>query len=292
MESVTTHVFRAMGCRTVVNVRADDDIAGRRLTGLGESRLRHLERCWTRFDSMSDISAINRSAGRAVRVDPSTIELVRAMLMMSRLTAGACQPAHSSDVDPSAIDHTRVDLERQTVEVASGVRLDPGSIGKGLAADLVARQLVDAGARGALVEVGGDLRATGDGPHHGFWSVAIMGPFDDPGGFDEILVKEAGVATSGLAVVDESGGPENVSVDPRRGRVLDVRPEGVVSATVVAGTAVEAEAWSTAMLVDGDEALAASHRRGCVARVVSGRGEVRATSNWHDVVTRKVDCHV
>ncbi len=45
-----------------------------------------------------------------------------------------------------------------------GVRLDLGGVGKGLAADLVARGLVDRGARTALVGMGGDLRARGEPP--------------------------------------------------------------------------------------------------------------------------------
>ncbi len=45
------------------------------------------------------------------------------------------------------------------VTLPSGVELDLGGIGKGLAADLVVDELLAAGAAGACVNVGGDLRA-------------------------------------------------------------------------------------------------------------------------------------
>jgi thiamine biosynthesis lipoprotein len=48
--------------------------------------------------------------------------------------------------------------------VPVGVTLDPGGIGKGLAADLTACLLTDSGACGALVNLGGDLRAVGRPP--------------------------------------------------------------------------------------------------------------------------------
>ena len=47
------------------------------------------------------------------------------------------------------------------VRLLDGVGFDPGGIGKGLAADLVATAAVDLGADGAMVSLGGDLRVAG-----------------------------------------------------------------------------------------------------------------------------------
>ena len=46
----------------------------------------------------------------------------------------------------------------------AGVGFDPGGIGKGFAADLVAREAIDRGAEGVLVDLGGDLRVVGRPP--------------------------------------------------------------------------------------------------------------------------------
>ena len=55
----------------------------------------------------------------------------------------------------------------------AGIRFDPGGIGKGLAADIVTEELIAAGAAGALVSVGGDVRVRGESPGGTAWDLAI-----------------------------------------------------------------------------------------------------------------------
>ncbi len=57
-----------------------------------------------------------------------------------------------------------------------GVGFDPGGIGKGLAADLVASELIELGAEGVCVNVGGDLRVIGDAPDGAAWRVEVEDP--------------------------------------------------------------------------------------------------------------------
>jgi thiamine biosynthesis lipoprotein len=294
MSKVVERTFRAMGCEAVVVVGVDDDESAMALLDVAERRIAHLERCWTRFDEMSDISAINRSEGRPVMVDPSTFDLVRAMMLASALTNGACQPAYASspNLEPSALLSTRLDEERGLVRVEAGVRLDPGSIGKGLAADMVVDRLLQSGASGALVSIGGDLRVAGIGPHHGFWSIGVTDPFGGCERSGRILVQDGGVSTSGLAVTEEIGGPQNVSVDPKLGLPLGERSDGLVSVTVVAGSAAEAEAWSTAILVDGTSAFEASISRGCLVRTVDSDGNVVASDAWSQIFQENEVAHV
>src|SRR5688500_20036364 len=82
---------RAMGCRaalTVTTAAGDAD----RLVAAAAHRLRHLERCWSRFLPDSDISRLNRACGRPVAVDPSTITLLTEMAAGARATIGAFDP--------------------------------------------------------------------------------------------------------------------------------------------------------------------------------------------------------
>ena len=282
VDSIISRRFPAMGCRASVSLVASDHDLAARLPVLAERRVRHLQRCWSRFDESSDLSAINRADGRAVVVDPSTIELAIAMIGAHRVTNGACDAAlHSSPgVGLDDLDRIRIDSDRNIVQFPAGTRLDPGSLGKGLAADLVSRQLLMAGASGVLVEIGGDLRVTGVGPHLGFWSIAVEDPFGESNRRGSVLVREGGVSTSGLSLTFDVEGPHNISVDPRTGRSLSVETTRVVSATVIAGSAVEAETWSTALLVNGDADLEPVIRRGCSARVTLGSGDTRTTGEW------------
>jgi FAD:protein FMN transferase len=70
-------------------------------------------------------------------------------------------------------------VNRSRVRAPRGTRIDLGGVGKGLAADLVARGLVDRGARTALVGMGGDLRARGEPPPDGWWDIPVLDPSDD-----------------------------------------------------------------------------------------------------------------
>jgi thiamine biosynthesis lipoprotein len=132
------------------------------------------------------------------------------------------------------------------------VRVDPGAIGKGLAADLVVSELLARGALGALVDVGGDIRAAGRAPTPDGWVVAVEDPWDPAVEIARFAVADGGVATS--SVVRQrwrvDGAPMHHVIDPRTGA-----PAGtdLASATVVAGEAWWAEALATAALVSGRE---------------------------------------
>ena len=70
----------------------------------------------------------------------------------------------------------RVDYEASTLTVPVLSAIDLGGIGKGMAADIVAEELVEAGATGALVNVGGDLRCAGRPGDDTSWFLGIEDP--------------------------------------------------------------------------------------------------------------------
>ena len=128
-----------------------------------------------------------------------------------------------------------------------GVHLDPGGIGKGLAADLVATALVDDGdAAGALVSLGGDLRVVGEAPDASGWTVEL----DAPAG-TRVRVPDGGLASSSVRRrrwQAADGGTAHHVVDPRTGRAAR-GPR--TDTTAVAATAWQAEALATALLLAG-----------------------------------------
>lgn len=83
----------------------------------------------------------------------------------------------------------------ETVQVPFGTGFDPGGIGKGLAADVIAGELRDLGARGACVNIGGDLRVLGLGPTDGGWTVTIDHP-NRPAPLATVVLHDGAVATS------------------------------------------------------------------------------------------------
>ena len=82
-------------------------------------------------------------------------------------------PATGATIEDVLIDH--VD---SAVLLPAGIALDPGGIGKGLAADIVVTELLANGTAGALVSIGGDIAAAGASPTDVGWPVVVDDPWD------------------------------------------------------------------------------------------------------------------
>jgi thiamine biosynthesis lipoprotein len=163
------------------------------LDAAAAARIADLERRWSRFLPDSEVSTLNRLAGDAVAVSADTRLLVARAVEGWRLSGGAFDPTvlgpviragydrtfhdvHAAPADGrSALDMGAAGIEvgGGTVRLPAGTGFDPGGIGKGLAADLVADELLAAGAAGACVNLGGDVRVAGCGPDGGTWTVAV-----------------------------------------------------------------------------------------------------------------------
>jgi thiamine biosynthesis lipoprotein len=272
----------------------------------------HLEACWSRFRPGSDISRINAAAGQPVAVTDETLLAVEAALEARRWTGGRFDPtvlggvvAAGYDRDfaavvarsavgaiaPPAGDHVatatatataaadvRVDVDARTVTVAAGHGLDLGGIGKGLAADLAAAAALAAGATGACVNLGGDLRAAGRAPASGGWGIAIDDPLRPAATLGFVDLAAGGLATSSTCRRRwrRAGGPAaHHLIDP-----VTSAPAAtdVAAATVLAGSAAEAEAMATAVTVAGVAAgIALLEGEGLPGLVVAGTGAVHRT---------------
>lgn len=137
---------------------------------------------------------------------------------------------------------------RKTIDSAE---VDLGGIAKGVAIDRACDSMIDAGAVGGIVNIGGDVRCFGHRPNHKPWRVGVRNPFrNDPQHFLAILAIESGaVCTSGNYERFETIGGEVYShiKDPRTLQPADLYP----SVTVVAPQAAIADAWATALSVLG-----------------------------------------
>ena len=90
-------------------------------------------------------------------------------------------PSPASGSSPLTTGAAGIAIDGDRVRLPAGVGFDPGGIGKGLAADLVVAGALAAGAAGACVNLGGDLRVAGrppDGPSADAsgWTVAVDHP--------------------------------------------------------------------------------------------------------------------
>jgi thiamine biosynthesis lipoprotein len=183
-----------------------------------------------------------------------------------------------------------VDLSsnERTVRVRSGIELDLGSVGKGLAADLAAavafEAIDDVPAAGVLVSLGGDIAVAGQPPDGG-WRVLLAEDSETPtDAAGELVAIEAGaVATSSTTVRRWTRGDVTYHhiVDPRTGAPA-VSPWR--TATVAASTCVDANTAATAAIVLGDGAVAWLDRAGLPARLVRTDGSILRVGGWPEPV--------
>jgi thiamine biosynthesis lipoprotein len=259
--------FRAMGSDVHVIV-VDGSIS---LLDAAREFIERLEALWSRFRPTSEISRLNGLAGLPVRVAEETLSLVERALEGARIADGRYDPTVLGAVvragydrsfeligeddppveSPLGLGHDRIVVDRaaSTVSMPVGVGFDPGGIGKGLAADLVARKLRAAGAAGVCVNVGGDLRVEGAAPGGAAWTIAIEHPLR-PQATELIGLSSGAVATSTRTrrAWGPPGDRRHHLIDPSTGRPAE---SGVLSATVIAAEAWQAEVLAKAAFVAG-----------------------------------------
>lgn len=127
------------------------------------------------------------------------------------------------------------------------------AIGKGFGADQVGRALEGMGIKDYMVEIGGDLYASGTNVDGTPWQIGIEKPAALSGGvYDVVGVSGLGLASSGdyRNYFEQDGERYSHVIDPVTGRPITHK---TASATVLAENAMLADAWATAMLILGRE---------------------------------------
>jgi len=133
------------------------------------------------------------------------------------------------------------------------VEIDLGAIAPGYAVDRLAGYLKSVGLRDYLVELGGEVRATGRRPDGHPWRVAIEEPTNEYGEIQTLVeLNGEGLSTSGsYRNFFEIGGRRySHEIDPHTGWPASHK---TVAVAVVAPTTMTADALSTAMVVLGEE---------------------------------------
>ncbi len=257
----------------------------------------------SRFAPDSDLSALNRDPRRVVPASPLLRAAIRAALWAAERSDGLVEPTlvgaleragYSSSRDGVAPESLRgalaeaparraarpnprsrwreivVDDEAGTIERPTGVRLDTGGTGKGLCADAVACRL--AGYARFLVDCGGDIAVGGVGAQLEPFEIDVEHPLSGER-IGRVSLGRGGIATSGLNVRiwrRPDGSVAHHLLDPCTGEPAWT---GLIGATAIGGSALEAETLSKMALLGGPDAarrLLAEH--GGV--VVHDRGEV------------------
>lgn len=132
------------------------------------------------------------------------------------------------------------------------VEIDLSAIAKGYGVDHVSAGLFELEREDFLVEIGGEVYAAGARPGGGPWRVAIEKPLDDGRAIQTIVeLSNQAMATSGDYRIFYREGGRRIAhtIDPRTGYPVE---NGPASATIIANSATEADAWATTLMVLGD----------------------------------------
>ena len=266
--------MRADASFAVMGATADVTIVGgaRALLEIARGRLTDLERRWSRFIPTSEVSRLNRADGRPIRVSSETRLLVQRALDGHVVTKGrfdptllgavlragyvksfdqlGSQPRRIASSLLTGAHRIEVDDDAGTVRIPVGVGFDPGGIGKGLAADLVAEELTGLGAKGVCVNVGGDVRVLGEPPDAEAWRVIVESPWEREAPLALLRLHDGAVATSSRLRrrwVRDDGVELHHLVDPLTGTSAR---SPVLAATAVASEGWQAEVLSKAAFLD------------------------------------------
>ena len=159
---------------------------------------------------------------------------------------------------------------------APDLEIDLSAIAKGYGVDHVAAGLYELGRRDFLVEIGGEIFAAGERPGGGPWHLAIEQPIDDGRAIQRVVeLSDQAMATSGdyRIFYEADGARISHTIDPRTGHPV---VNGPASATVIAPSATEADAWATTLMVLGaDEGLTLAEQWGLAAMVLIRDGDGR-----------------
>lgn len=228
------------------------------------------------YVATSDVSRLNAAAGGApVAVADETEKLLELVRYYGTISDGAFDVAvaplmqlwgfrggEPPDALPRRdvvagllplVDDRLIDVEAGEARLSrTGMRIDLGGIAKGFAVDAAYEALVTAGHRNVLVNLGGNMRGTGQGRVGRGWRVGVRHPFDRGRLVGVIALPDGhAVATSGNyeKFVEIDGQRYAHIMDPRSGMPV----QGMAGVTVLSQRGVAADALATALFVAGME---------------------------------------
>lgn len=311
--AVAESVVDVMGTRAHVVVHATDFDLADVLRRSAVNRLHSLEAKWSRFRPDSEISSINTQAGSPVEVSRDTSLLVERSVAAWARTEGRFDPTvlpalraagydrdfRSLEADPDDLPATEavgpapgcdgITVRRHTVTIPAGVAVDPGGIGKGLAADLVTDLVMTAGAQGVCVNVGGDLRVAGHPEDAPAWTIRVEHPLAPGTSMGSVTLTDEALVSSWRTRRTWVRGGRRVHhlIDPRTG---EPAWSGIAGVSVVAGDAWWAEALATSLFLLGpDEAPDEAAAAGIEALVVRDDGARRGFGRFAALATANLE---
>ncbi len=206
--------------------------------------IERIERIFDKFNNESEVSRINRLAGSgAVNIDAEVFGLIERAINYSRLSSGSfditIEPLKKGRYEKISLDKERLSVRF----LEEDMKIDLGGIAKGYAVDRTKEILLSKGVSNALINIGGNIYALGNPLRKESWKIGIQSPENKKKIIYKLDLRDKAISTSGYY---ERG---SHIIDPANGKAA----ESIASVTVIASSAEEADALSTAVFVMGKE---------------------------------------
>ncbi len=233
--------------------------------------LRNIDQMMNVHNEESELSLLNREKERMV--SPELFSVIQRGLYFSELSGGLFditvrplteiwdfKQERVPDADEISaalekVNYRNVSLRTDnTVVLSGGAQLDLGGIAKGYAADCVCEYLRGKGIKNALIDIGGNIKALGDGRKGEGFQIGLQNPSGQRGNyFASLPVRNASVVSSGVYErnFEKDGQLYHHIIDTRTGRPLQ---NGIVASSVIAESSMDADALSTTLMLMGGEA--------------------------------------
>ena len=238
--------------------------------------IKRIETLLTTFSDSSITYKINENAGVSpVIVDDEVFQLIKRCQFISKITQGAFDISYGSldkrfwnfDLNMTSLPDPKVakkavelinyeniilDETHKTVFLKNkGMRIGFGGIGKGYAAEMAKKKLIENNVLNGIVNASGDLTAWGFQENGEAWTIGVADPNQRKSIFSTFKITNKAVATSGNyeKFITINNKRYSHTIDPKTGYPIS----GIKSVTILAENAEIADALATPVTVMGIE---------------------------------------
>jgi FAD:protein FMN transferase len=230
--------------------------------------IERIENLMNIYDQDSEISRINKQ-GHMDEVSPDLVYVINQSIYYGEITGGAFditirpilmlwknkinsgEYPTGDDINSTLllVNYSNISVLNNSVSFTlEGMAIDLGGIAKGYGVDQAVTVLKEQGVKSGYVNAGGDGMYFGTNPDGSLWRVGLRNPDNKAEAITVIEISDMAVTTSGNyeRFFNESARLSHIS-DPRTG----MSSQSLISATVIASSAMEADVLATAVFVLG-----------------------------------------
>jgi len=234
-------------------------------------RIQYVDSLMDNYDNTSELSLLNRQ-GYITYANPDLVYVINMSghysessqgafdvsilplleLWKSKFSPGGTYAAPTGDEINETlrlVNYSAIRIDDNNITMEEDMMLTLGGIAKGYAVDLAVESLVRDRIESGFVNAGGDGRYIGQKEEGMPWKVGLQNPEKSEEAVVVMDMEDMAVATSGNyeRYFNEAARVSHIS-DPRTG----YPSQSLISATVIAGTAIDADAFATALFVMGE----------------------------------------